>query len=112
MAALYIGAGAVISSAVALYLSRKAVALAESQPSMIKRSLGTSQLEFFPWGSEAFDMKLMPAFMGAGAATVAAAIAITTPSGPITSLALARGPVLVTLVRCQGLEPRSSAFAL
>lgn len=51
----------------------------------------------FPWGTEPFAMSLMPACILLGAAGVAACVSFTTPSGPMTSLELARGPVLVTV---------------
>jgi len=101
MLSLYIGAGSVAVSAAVMYLARRGVAYAQTKPALTTetRSVGVSKLAQFPYVSDLpFDMALMPYCLGFAAVTVAGAIALTTPSGPITSNELARGPALVTLM--------------
>jgi len=101
MLSLYIGAGSVAVSAAVMYLARRGVAYAQTKPALTTetRSVGVSKLARFPYGSNLpFDMALMPHCLGIAAVAVAGAIALTTPSGPITSNELARGPALVTLM--------------
>ena len=59
--------------------------------------LGVSRCESFPWGSDAFTFQYVPHCAVLGAALVAGAIAVTTPSGPMVLPDGARGPVMVTL---------------
>ena len=102
--ALCVGAGAAIASGIAYYVAQKGVAFANTNPARVKEpSLAMSPLAAFPWGNEAFTMQLIPPIMAFGSVVTAAAIAFTTPSGPITSLELARGPVLATMLWVWGI---------
>ena len=98
MQGMFVGAGMVAVGALAAYLRRRGVALAAQKPAMVERTLGISQLRTFPWGKEPLHLPMFPFCMAIGAASVAAAIALTTPSGPMNSLDLARGPVAVSLM--------------
>jgi len=92
-----LGAGILASGFLAAYFSRRGALLAAQKPELVERSLGTSQLRRFPWGGEAFEMKLLPLCLLTGSLSLASAVALTAPSGPLSSLELARGPVLVSL---------------
>ena len=106
---LCVGAGVLAGGALTWYLRRKPIGQETStkparKPAALRvrgggasAPLGVSRCESFPWGKEAFSMPLMPVCMAMGAAAVAAVISLTTPTGPIISLHMARGPVLVTL---------------
>ena len=94
--AICAGAGVVASGLIASYLARKVAAA--PTPTLVERPAPISQVATFPWGgTEPFTMKLLPHCFALGAATTAAAIALTVPSGPMNTLELARGPVLITL---------------
>lgn len=99
MLSLYgVGIGVGIS-AVSLYLANIGTSFAKSKPTLIDRGLGNSKLATFPYGGDQpFAMTLLPHCLAIGATSTAAAIALTTLSGPITSLQMAKGPVLVTLM--------------
>ena len=95
---LCIGAGVLASGLVATYLSRKICKAQLAAPAATtERTLGQSQVATFPWGSDSFAFSYLPHCIAVGAAATAAAIALTSPSGPMTCLDHARGPVLVTL---------------
>ena len=91
-----IAAGVGVSYGLAVYLRNRGIALAASKPATTERPLATSQVAQSPWGSDSFDTSKLPHLFVAGAAIVAGAIALTPPSGPIASLDMARGPILVT----------------
>jgi len=94
--AICAGAGVVASGLIASYLARKVAAA--PTPTLVERPAPISQVATFPWGgTDPFTMKLLPHCFALGAATTAAAIALTVPSGPMNTLELARGPVLITL---------------
>ena len=106
--ATFVGGCVVAGGVVAAIMRRRARATGEKKvaaPQSLRiRGAGSeakvvahSTLGAFPWGTEPFDMKLMPACFLLGALGVATAVSLTTTSGPISSLELARGPVLVTL---------------
>jgi len=93
-----IGAGVVAGTLAAYLLGRQSARIAASKPETTVRSLGISKVKTFFWGSDAFEMSALPPCFAFGTVTTAAAIALTTPSGPLASLELARGPVLASLL--------------
>lgn len=96
---LAIGAGVACGTLLASYLARRGAALAATAEKIEPpRSLGNSQQASFFWGPDVFMVSAMgPVFAVSTVATVLP-VALTTLSGPITSLDMCRGPVLVTLL--------------